>query len=121
MRSKQTGITFIGFLLVAAMVGLLGFAGLKLTPVYLENMKIKRILSDVQSEWDGQGPTPTSIRRSIDKRINIEMVEGLKARDFAIEKNAGGFSVGAHYQKTAPLVANVSLLVEFNDEVEIRL
>ena len=78
MRSKQRGMTFIGLVLLAAMVAILGFAGLKLTPAYLENMKMKRILNDVKSDMDGQSPTPQVIRRAIDKRLNIEMVYGLK-------------------------------------------
>jgi hypothetical protein len=114
-------MTAIGFALLAAMVGILGFAGMRLTPAYLENMKVKRILSDVKDELDGQGPTPQSIRRSIDNRINIEMVTGLKARDFEIEKVASGFRVTAHYERTEPFIANVFLRVEFNDEVEIGL
>lgn len=121
MRSRQKGITFIGFALIAAMIGLIGFAGLKLTPVYLENMKIKRILNDVKSELDGQGPTPQRIRVAIDKRINIEMVYGLKGRDFEIEKSANGFTVAARYERAETFLANVSLLVTFDDEVEIRL
>jgi hypothetical protein len=120
MRSKQRGITFIGLALLVAMVAVLGFAGLKLTPAYLENMKIKRILSDVKSDMDGQGPTPQVIRRAIDKRLNIEMVYGLKAKDFEIEKGSEGFTVAARYERSEPFIANVSLLVTFNDEVEIR-
>jgi hypothetical protein len=120
MRSRQTGITLIGFLLLAAMVGLLGFAGLKLAPIYAENMKIRQILEDVKGELDGANPTPQSIRRAIDKRLNVEMVSGLDARDFQIEKSSGGFRVIAAYEDRAPFVANVVLLVTFDDEVEIK-
>jgi hypothetical protein len=120
MRFRQTGITAIGFLLIAAMVGLLGFAGLKLTPVYLENMKIKQILKDVKSDLDGANPSPQSIRRAIDQRLNVEMVYDFDARDFEIEKSAAGFRVAANYEKRAPLLANVALMVTFQDEVEIK-
>lgn len=120
MRSRQTGMTFLGFVLIAALVGLVGFAGLKLSPAYMENMKIRQILNDVKLELDGQSPTAQSIRRSIDNRINIEMVYGLKARDFIIEKTDGGYRVAAVYERSEPFIANVSLLVSFDDEVEIR-
>jgi hypothetical protein len=121
MRSRQTGMTAIGLMTIAAMVGLIGFAALKLTPVYLENMKIRQILEDVRAELEGQGPNPQSIRRSIDNRINIEMVQGLQARDFVIEKSEGGYRVAAIYSRSEPFLANISLLVEFDEEVEIRL
>jgi hypothetical protein len=113
-------MTVISFVVLAAMIGLLGFAGLKLTPVYLENMKIRRILSDIKSEMDGQKPGPQEIRRAIDKRLDIEMVYGLKARDFEVEKSADGLTVAARYERTEPFLGNVSLLVTFDNEVEIR-
>ena len=112
--------TGVGRALLAAMVAILGFAGLKLTPAYLENMKIKRILNDVKLNMDGQNPTPQEIRRAIDKRLDVEMVYGLKAQDFQIAKSAEGFTVAARYDRSEPFIANVSLLVTFNDEVEIR-
>ena len=121
MRSRQEGMTFIGFVVLAALVGLVGFAGLRLSPAYLENMKIKRLLNDVKQELDGQAANPQMIRRSIDKRLNIEMVYGLKARDFAIEKSAGGYTVAARYERQEPFIANVSLMATFDDEVEIQM
>jgi hypothetical protein len=120
MRSRQKGMTFIGFAMIAAMVGLLGFAALKLSPAYLENMKIKRVLKDVQEELDGQGPSAPTIRRAIDKRLNIEMVYGLKGQDFTIQKSDGGYLVAARYSRDEPFIANISLSVAFDDEVEIR-
>jgi hypothetical protein len=120
MRLKQRGITFIGFALLAIMVGILGFAGLKLTPVYLENMKIKRILNDVKMDMDGQNPSAQEIRLAIDKRLDIEMVYGLKAQEFQITNSGEGLTVAAHYERPTPFIGNVSFLVTFNDEVEIR-
>ncbi len=120
MRNGQRGMTLIGFLIIAAMVGLIGFAGLKLSPAYLENMKIKRVLKDVQEELDGTNTTPQQIRRSIDKRLNIEMVYNLKGRDFEVEKASNGYLVAARYEYPVPFMANISLLVNFDDEVEIR-
>ena len=120
MRSRQRGMTVISFVVLAAMLGVLGFAALKLTPAYLENMKIKRILKDVKTDMEGQNPTPQEIRRAIDKRLNIEMVYGVKVQNFDVEKTADGTTVGARYERIEPFLGNVSLLVTFDDEVEIR-
>ncbi len=120
MRSRQRGMTVISFIVLAAMVGVLGFAALKLSPVYLEHMKILRILNDVKSDFEGQNPTPQEVRRAIDKRLDIEMVYGLKANDFEVQKGADGLTVAARYQRAESFIANVSLLVTFDNEVEIR-
>jgi len=110
-----------GMAIIAVMVGILGFAGLKLTPIYLENYKIKRVLQDVKSRLEGQNVSPQLIRSTLDKHINIEMIYDMKGRDFLIEKSDGGYRVAARYARTAPFLANVSLTVDFDDEVEIRL
>jgi hypothetical protein len=120
MRSSQKGLTFISFLVLAAMVGLIGFAGLKLVPIYLENMKIKKILADVKTEFDGRSASPVEVRRAIDKKLNIEMVYDLKARDFEIEKSGNGLTVAARYERAESFIANVSLLATFDEEVEIQ-
>ncbi len=120
MHSKQKGLTAISFLVLAAMVGLIGFAGLKLVPVYLENMKIRKILNDVKSEFDGQPVSAQQLRNAIDKKLNIEMVYNLKASEFAIEGDGGGLTVAARYERAEPFIANISLLASFNNEVEIR-
>jgi hypothetical protein len=115
-------MTFIGFAVIAAMVAVLGFAGIKLAPVYLEHMKVKRVLDDVKTRLDGQNPTPQTIRSALDKQFNIEMIYELKSREiFDIQKSDGGFTVVAAYEKPVDFIANVSLLVTFDDEVEIRL
>jgi len=120
MHAKQKGLTLISFLVLAAMVGLIGFAGLKLVPIYLENMKIRKILADVKSEYDGQPVTAVEVRRAIDKKLDIEMVYSLRARDFDIESTGTGLTVAARYERPESFIANISLLVTFNDEVEIR-
>ena len=120
MRHRQTGITAISFILLVSMIGLLGFAGLKLVPIYLQDMKIRKILEDVRAEHDGQNPSPIDIRTSIDKRINIEMVYNLKGRDFEIAAAGDGFRVGVQYEEVTPYLGNVSLLTTFDHSVEIR-
>ena len=39
-KSRQAGITLIGFLILAAVFGALGLAVLKIMPLYLEKMRI---------------------------------------------------------------------------------
>ncbi|GIK33873.1 MAG: hypothetical protein AMXMBFR45_22710 [Gammaproteobacteria bacterium] len=120
MRTRQKGVTFISFMILAAMIGLIGFGGLKLVPIYLENMKIRKILNDVKVEFDGQPTTASAVRTAIDKKLNIEMVYSLRARDFEIESTDSGLSVAARYERAEPFIANISLLATFNDEVELR-
>ncbi len=121
MRNRQQGMTAIGMLALAAILGLFGFAALRLTPIYLEHMKVLQILSDVKVELDGQEASLARLRASIENRLNIESVYGLKIRDFKITKTSvgGGYVVQAKYDRRTNYVANIYLLAEFDDTVEI--
>ena len=56
-RHSQAGITALGFLILAMLVGVVGFAVLKVTPMYIKNMRMNTILEDVKKDLDGQAPT----------------------------------------------------------------
>ena len=120
MHSRQQGITTIGFLIIAVLVVAIGFAGLRLTPIYLEHMKVAKILEDVKASLDGSNPSIQEIRSGIGKRLNIEMVRTLGREDFQIKRSPNGYTVRATYDSEAPYIANVYLLVRFNKAVEIR-
>jgi hypothetical protein len=121
MRNRQQGMTAIGMLVLAAILGLVGFAALRLTPIYLEHMKVLQILSDVKVELDGQETSLARLRASIENRLNIESVYGLKVKEFKITKTSvgGGYVVQAKYDRRTNYVANIYLLAEFDDTVEI--
>jgi hypothetical protein len=120
MRDRQRGITAIGFLALAVLVVLVGFAGLQLTPIYLEHTKIMSVLQDVQNEMEGTNPSIQEIRASIGRRLNIEMVRIVKRDDFKIKKSEAGYDVRIQYENEAPYFYNIYLLVRFNDAVEIQ-
>lgn len=120
MREKQRGITAIGFIIMAAIVGVIGFAGLKLTPIYLNQMKVASILEDVKLNLDGQNSSVREIRFALDKRLNIEMVSEPALQDFEISKVEGGYKVRVNFESRANYLGNLYLVVVFGDSVEIR-
>jgi hypothetical protein len=121
MRGKQQGITVIGLIALLALLGVVGFAGLKLVPIYLEQMKIAGILNDVKFELDGQKPSIQVIKSEINKRLNIEMIRDMDARakNFKISKSENGYMLQAKYERRTPYLANIYLVVTFDRSVEI--
>jgi hypothetical protein len=119
MVRKQRGMTTIGMILAAAVMGLIVFAGLRLIPVYLDYMKVGGVLDSVQSELGGTNPSVGDLRRAIQNRIDIERVESVKADDYKISKAGKGYTVRVTYTQEAPYVANVYFLVKFDKSVEI--
>lgn len=119
MIRRQQGITAIGFLLLAAVFGVVGFGGLKLAPIYLDNLKVQRLLEDIKLEYDGQNPSVAQLRSSIEKRLNIESVSGVGVRDFIVTRGERGTRVEVVYESRASFLANIYLVAAFDNSVEI--
>lgn len=118
MYRSQRGITFVGWLFLLVPVALLVYAGIRLTPVYLNYFRIVQTLEQVASENIGSGPVnPVMVRVAIDKRFDIESVNTLTAKDIDIHRQGDQWVAIADYEDVAPFVGNISLLVEFKKTV----
>jgi hypothetical protein len=117
---RQAGMTTLGLVILVAFVGLFAFAGLRLTPVYLNYMKVAGVISGVQEEFDGTGASKSAIRTSISRRFDIDSVAVIKAKDVEIKAVKDGYEVSAVYAHKAAFLGNVSFLVEFDERVMVR-
>jgi uncharacterized protein DUF4845 len=117
---RQAGMTTLGLLILVSFIGIFAFAGLRLTPVYLNYMKVAGVISGVHKEFDGTNATRSAIRNSVARRFDIDSVSEITARDVKVTKVDGGHEVAATYSHKAPFVANVSFVVDFDKRVIVR-
>jgi hypothetical protein len=119
-KHRQGGMTTLGLIILVSFVGIFAFAGLRLTPVYLNYMKIAGVVSGVQDEFDGVNATRTAIRKSISRRFDIESVGEIVAKDVKVTKVDGGYEVAATYSHKAPFISNIYFLVDFDKRALVR-
>jgi hypothetical protein len=123
MRSKQSGMTFLGLLVLIVVVGSWVYAAIRVVPMYLNYMKVASTLEKVRDEFGSSpGTTDIMIRRAIEKHFDIEMVDEsvFGTNDVVIRKDGGVFKVRAAYEDTRPFVANIYFLTSFDKTVEIQ-
>lgn len=116
MRSRQAGVTTLGWIVLLTPFAIVLYAGVRLAPVYLNYMKVVRAVE--QAAADNRGATDsTPIRTAIDRHFEIDMVEFPTTKDIKITRDGGGWLIEAAYDDEAPLFANVSLHVNFDKQV----
>jgi len=118
-RSAQRGITVIGFLILASLFGIVGFAGLKLVPMYIQNMRLATVLEDVRKELDGTNTTAGQIRVALGKRFDVEGIR-LPPESVKINQARSGYEVSVQHDTRAPFIADIWFLVTFDKQIEIR-
>jgi hypothetical protein len=123
MRQHERGVTFLGWVILLLPVAMVLYAGIRLTPAYLEYMKIARTLDQVRDELKGDQPDAAMIRNTIERRFDVEDVTVMTVRDtdkLKVTKEGSGYKVEAVYQAVAPYVSNVSLVVNFDKTVHME-
>ncbi len=120
VRRQQHGMTLMGFFFILALVGLIGYAGLRLTPLYLNYIKVARSMEAAATEFKSDNPDPIAIRRSLEKHWQIEDISNVDAKDVEIVKNENGVALHLAYDDAAPYVSNVSLSVHFVKTVKVQ-
>ncbi len=120
MQHRQRGMTMLGILLIVAVVGAWLYAGIRLTPKYLEYMRVASTLEKVRDEYESNpGTTEFMLRKAVERQFDIEMVEVITSNDIEINKDGSIFTMRAAYEDTVPLAGNVSFLVQFDKSIEV--
>ena len=115
---KQAGMTVIGFLLLAAVFGVVGLATLKVVPLYLEQLKIRQVLDDVQSEMSSGGNTVPGILSSLEARFDIDYLE-LPKDEIEVTREGEGYLVSITRQSSASFFGNLHFVLNINEQAEI--
>ena len=121
MRKSQRGVTLIGWVILLVPVGVLIYTGIRLTPIYLNYFRVVQALKQqaVESKDDSQ-INPAAVRMSLEKRFDVGYVDHPNAKDIDVHRDGDHWVAVADYEDLAPLFANVSILVQFNKQVELQ-
>ncbi len=121
MRSRQTGITFIGWLFLLAPVAIVGYAGIRLVPMYLNYFKVAKALEQTASENKGEATLNVdSVRHALDRRFDIDGVNFPEVSSIAVKRDGSQWVLDADYEDSAPMFAGISLLVHFEKRAVVE-
>ena len=121
MYPKQRGITMIGWLFLLLPVAIVGYAGIRLAPIYLNYMKVTRSLTQTAKEYaNDEGITAFEVHKTLQKHFDIESIDFPLVKDVVVRREGSTWIEQLTYEDTAPLFGNVRLLVKFDERVEIK-
>ena len=118
-KRRQAGMTALGLCILASVFGLIGLAVMKVTPLYLQNMRLTTVMDDLKAEMDGKGTTAGNLRLYLNKRLYVEGID-VSPEDVKITPTGNGYNVAIEYDNRTPFIADVWLLVAFDKQVQVR-
>jgi Domain of unknown function (DUF4845) len=117
--SKQQGYTLISLVFILGIIGFFVMLVLKIGPIYLDHNKVKSALAALENTTDIETFSEPEVRSSLDKRFNMNYVSDLKAQEVKITKRGNYLKVQAKYEVVEKIAGNLSVLVEFDDVMEV--
>ena len=112
-RERQNGLTIMGFLLVAAVVVIFVVVGARMVPAYIEYYSVQKALEKALA-GTRDAASITELRRSFDKYLATDYIESVRAQDVELTKDGNVVTASVAWTRILPLVANVSLYLEFD-------
>jgi hypothetical protein len=112
--NKQRGMGLAGIILSIAAALFVVILGMKMVPAYIHNMQIQRIFQTIIADPGMQNASVKDIRDSYSKRATMDYISDITADDIEIGKEGTSLSLSANYTVKIPVIANVSLILEFS-------
>ena len=113
-KYRQSGLSAIGILFVMIVGAFVLTCALKLIPVYIEGATVASAIGTAVENGEFDGLSTGKIRSKIGKILDVNMVEGMSARDVKVKRVKGLTTLDATYEQRVPLMYNIDVVVKFD-------
>lgn len=113
MKRQQLGMTLSGLLGAAFAIAIVALLVMKVAPEYYEHRQIVSAVKKVATNARADA-TVKEIRDAFDRQANVDYISSIDSNALEVTKEAGRIVISFSYEKRIPLVANVSLLLDFS-------
>lgn len=118
MQHRQRGISFIGFIVVLAVVGFFLFLGMRIGPTYMEYFTIRNAVNTVASQ--ATSADPGAIREAIRKQMQIDYSANFRPEFVKVQRDSSGATIVLNYEIRKPLMYNLDFIARFEHTAPIR-
>jgi hypothetical protein len=113
MQRKQNGLSLVGFLFVAAVLGLVLVLGMKTIPAVIEYYTILKNVNAIVKSGEVKGGTVADYRNAYAKRSIMDEMSSVGPQDLDIIKDSKGVDISFAYTRKVHMWGPVSILFEF--------
>ncbi|MCB1964536.1 DUF4845 domain-containing protein [Accumulibacter sp.] len=115
---RQRGLALSVLLVWGVVIALVAILVIRVLPEVIEYYKISHAIKAVAGQSSGK--TVAEIRHAYGQYAEVEHIKTLGPADLDVYKQDGEVFVAFAYERRIPLVANVSLLIDFKNSASAR-
>ena len=107
-RSRQRGVSFIGLLFVAVVLGAVGVVGAQVFPTFIEYQAVAKAANKASG-----GSTVAEVRSIFDKAADVDNITSIKGKDLDVTKDGDKIVVAFAYEREIHLVGPAFLTLKY--------
>lgn len=125
LGNRQSGLTFVSFIIAAALVAFVALVLLKLFPLYNESFKVKSAMASVAERNDVGELSAADIRELMLRNFEVQDVDDFTAANMREHLTVGrapdgrGRLLTFQYERRAPLFGNLDVVLKFDESKPI--
>jgi hypothetical protein len=119
MRNRQRGLGWFGLLFVLGVIAFFAIVVVKCLPIYLNQMKIASSINKVAADPENGRAEVVVLRKALQRFWDIESIDYLSPSEVKVRRTDGGRYLSYEYEAREHLFYNISLVIEFADEVPL--
>ncbi len=110
-KHKQRGMTFLGLIVAAILIVMVGLVIVQVIPAYIEFKTIEKAV-----QKSSGGTTVAEIRNTFDKAATIDQISSISGKDLEIGKHGGLVVVSFAYSREIHLFGPAFLVMKYKGE-----
>ena len=110
---KQRGITLTGLIVILALLGVGAMLGFKLFNPYMQYFTIKKTFKTLALNPELRSGNRREVVTAYQRYSLIDSITSISEEDIEVAKDGNTIVISANYSVKVPLVANISLLIDF--------
>ena len=119
LRNRQKGISAVGWIVVAAIFGLLLVTFFKVFPMYYDNFKLRAALESMKDDTAVDSKSKRAIWTSLQKRLFIDEVRSIKLENVTMVRKDGKTTITVTYEAQDDYIGNLFIGARFVEQVVI--
>lgn len=114
---QQRGMGFIGLIFTLSVLISLVFVSFKVGPVLIEQQKVRLAQESVLAQAGLENKTRSELMRDIQKRLQIDDVDGLDARHITITEQDENWQIRIKYARQVNVLQQLDFVVRYDKTV----
>jgi hypothetical protein len=115
LRNRQRGLGLWGWIFVLGTLGFFTMVGLQLTPIYLSEMAIARVVRQTAQDSGNSSLPVQELRKAMKLRWDVEGITTLRVDEVKLVKWGQGRALQYDYKAEAPLFYNLYIGAHFQN------